>query len=160
MEHKQAERHVVQPGECLGEPLVASRHPAEPNGPTERPHDDPPSRQEHKSSLRFGQLHDLQDDPMTGRRIESVLAGETLIGIPQFHRLTGYPLDRFGQHANLRLRPARYTLRGHKRDIVELLEIQGHQRPQWLDVCGCQTIEGLLDRGLKVGEGWMVAAVE
>ncbi|MFI5456958.1 MAG: protein kinase, partial [Isosphaerales bacterium] len=45
-----------------------------------------------------------------------------------------------------------YTLRGHKCDIIELLEIERHQRGQWLGILGRQTVQNLLDGGLKVTE--------
>ena len=53
-----------------------------------------------------------------------------------------------------------YTSRGHECDIIELLEVERHQRGEWLSVLGCQTVQNLLDGGLKVTEGRVVAAVQ
>ena len=53
-----------------------------------------------------------------------------------------------------------YTLRGHERNIFELLKVERHQRLQLLGVRGRNAVEDFLDGGLKVGELRMVAAVE
>ena len=52
-----------------------------------------------------------------------------------------------------------YTSRGHECDSVELLEIERHQRGQLLSVLGRQTVQNLLDGGLKVTEGRVIATV-
>ena len=53
-----------------------------------------------------------------------------------------------------------YTLRGHERNIFELLKVERHQRLQLLGVRGRNAVEDFLDGGLKVGELRVVAAVE
>ena len=41
-----------------------------------------------------------------------------------------------------------------------MLEVECHQRPQWLSVGGWKAVEDFLDGGLKVSERRMVAPVE
>ena len=53
-----------------------------------------------------------------------------------------------------------YTLCGHERDVLELLEIERHQRLQLFRMCRRKAIHVLLDRRLKRRERGMVAAVE